>query len=207
MIVLVYLSSVENHYEDQDSTFEDEPFMSEKEKSEMAEVKALQKLHDVIERGEFEEFKHLIPNFDKSALDQFNPRGFNSLHLSAKGGNFNIFEYIFLTFKMDIETKAIDKRNVLHIAAFYGSGPICRYILENHKKLFDVKDRYNMNPAHWAALNKQESILKLMLEYNCNLSETTPKYDENIVLFACIGESYEVCKFVGSTEGIMGILH
>lgn len=209
MIVIVYLSSVENHYEDQDSAFEDEPFMSEKEESEMAEVKALQKLHDVIERGEFEEFKHLIPNFDKSAPDQFNPRGFNSLHLSAKGGNFNIlvFEYIFLTFKMDIETQAIDKRNVLHIAAFYGSGPICRYILENHKKLFDVKDRYNMNPAHWAALNKQESILKLMLEYNCNLSETTPKYDENIVLFACIGESYEVCKFVGSTEGIMGILH
>lgn len=86
----IYLSSVENHYEDQDSAFEDEPFMSEKEESEMAEVKALQKLHDVIERGEFEEFKHLIPNFDKSAPDQFNPRGFNSLHLSAKGGNFNI---------------------------------------------------------------------------------------------------------------------
>lgn len=207
MIVIVYLSSAENHYEDQDSAFEDEPFMSEKKESEMAEVKAVQKLHDVIQRGEFEEFKHLIPNFDKSALDQFNPRGFNSLHLSAKGGNFNIFEYIFLTFKIDIETQAIDKRNVLHIAAFYGSGPICRYILENHKKLFDVKDRYNMNPAHWAALNKQESILKLMLEFNCNLSETTPKYDENIVLFACIGESYEVCKFVGSTESIMGILH
>lgn len=202
MTFKVYPSSAENHYEDQDSAFEDEPLMSE-----MAEIKALQKLHDVIQRGELEEFKHLIPNFEKSALDQFNPRGFNSLHLSAKGGNIDIFEYILLRFKMDIETQAIDKRTVLHIAAFYGSGPICRYILENHKKLFDVKDRYNMNPAHWAALNKQENILKLMLEFNCNLSETTTKYDENIVLFACIGESYEVCKFVGSTEGIMGILH
>lgn len=202
----INLSSAENHDEDQDSAFEDEPFISEKKESEMAEVKALHKLQDVIQQGEFDEFKHLIPNFETSQLEEFNTRGFNSLHLSAKGGNINIFEYI-LTFKMDIETQAIDKRNVLHIAAFYGSGPICRYILENHKKLFDVKDRYNMNPAHWAALNKQESILKLMLEFNCNLSETTPQYDENIVLFACIGESYEVCKFVGSTESIMGILH
>lgn len=206
MNFIVNLSIFENHYEDQDSAFEDEPFISEKKESEMAEVKALHKLHDVIQRGEFDEFKHLIPNFSKSELEQLNTRGLNSLHLSAKGGNINIFEYI-LTFVMDIETQAIDKRNVLHIAAFYGSGPICRYILENHKKLFDVKDRYNMNPAHWAALNKQESILKLMLEFNCNLSETTPRYDENIVLFACIGESYEVCQFVGSTESIMGILH
>lgn len=202
-----YLSSVECTDEDQDSAFEDEPFISDNKESKIAEKGALQKLHDVIQGREFDEFKHLIQNFDRNALEQFNPRGFNSLHLAAKGGNFYIFEHILVTFKIDIETPAIDKRNVLHIAAFYGSCSICRYILENHKKLFEVKDRYNMNPAHWAALNGQESILKIMLELNCNLSETTPKYDENIVLFACIGESYEVCKFVGSTEGIMGILH
>lgn len=193
--------------EDRDSAFEDEPFINDNKESMITGKGALQKLHDVIQGNEFDEFEPLIQTFDKNALEQFNTRGFNSLHLAAKGGNFNIFEYILVTFKIDIETPAIDKRNVLHIAAFYGSCSICRYILENHKKLFDVKDRYNMNPAHWAALNGQESILKIMLELNCNLSEVTSKYDENIVLFACIGESYDVCKFVGSTEGITGILH
>lgn len=202
-----YLSIVECTDEDGDSAFEDEPFISDNKEYMMTRKEEVQKLHDVIQGGEFEEFKHLIQNFDSSALKQFNPRGFNSLHLAAKGGDFKIFEYILVTFNINIETPAFDKRNVLHIAAFYGSCSICRYILENHKKLFDVKDRYNMNPAHWAALNGQESILKIMLEFNCNLSEVTTKYDENIVLFACIGESYDVCKFVGSTEGITGILH
>lgn len=206
--VETYFSSGECTDEDRDSAFEDEPFISDNKESVIAGKGALQKLHDVIQGSEFdEEFKHLIQTFDRNALEQFNPRGFNSLHLSAKGGNFNIFKYILDTFEIDIETPAIDKRNVLHIAAYYGSCSICRYILENYKKLFDVKDRYNMNPAHWAALNGQESILKIMLELNCNLSEVTPKYDENIVLFACIGESYDVCKFVGSTKGIAGILH
>lgn len=207
LIFTAYLSIVDCTDEDGDSAFEDEPFISDNKEYMMTRKEEVQKLHDVIQGGEFEEFKHLIQNFDSSALKQFNPRGFNSLHLAAKGGDFKIFEYILVTFNINIETPAFDKRNVLHIAAFYGSCSICRYILENHKKLFDVKDRYNMNPAHWAALNGQESILKIMLEFNCNLSEVTTKYDENIVLFACIGESYDVCKFVGSTEGITGILH
>lgn len=206
-IFLANKVSLECTDENQDSAFENEPFIGDNEESKILKKEALQKLHDVIQSGDLNEFKYFIQDFDKNALEKFNPRGFNSLHIAAKGGNFNIFKYILDTFKIDIETQAIDKRNVLHIAAFYGSCSICRYILENHKKLFDVKDRYHMNPAHWAALNGQESILKIMLELNCNLSEVTPKYDENIVLFACIGESYDVCKFVGSTEGIAGILH
>lgn len=207
LVFTAYSSIVECTDEDGDSAFEDEPFISDNKEYMMTRKEEVQKLHDVIQGGEFEDFKHFIQNFDSNALEQFNPRGFNSLHLAAKGGDSKIFEYILVTFNINIATPAFDKRNVLHIAAFYGSCSICRYILENHKKLFDVKDRYNMNPAHWAALNGQESILKIMLEFNCNLSEVTTKYDENIVLFACIGESYDVCKFVGSTEGITGILH
>lgn len=152
-VFIAYKISLDCTDEDRDSAFEDEPFIGDNEESKIPKKEALQKLHDVIQNGDFDEFKHFIQDFDKNALEEFNPRGINSLHLAAKGGNFNIFEYILVTIKMDIETPAVDKRNVLHIAAFYGSCSICRYILENHKKLFNVKDRYNMNPAHWAALN------------------------------------------------------
>lgn len=126
-----------------------------------------------------------------------NSRGFNSLHLSAKCGNLKIFKDI-LKYNVDIETVTTDGRNSLQIAAFNGSPSICKYILENRKDLFDITDRYNMNPAHWAALAGQDSILEILLENGCNLSLRTSKYKENIVMFACIGESYDVLKFVGS---------
>lgn len=193
--------------DDEEDLSVDVPFITKSKDSKWMEKEALKKLHNAILRGEFEEFEHNCRDCDKSALEQFTSRGFNSLHLAAKGGNISIFEYIILEFKLDVEIQAFDGRTVLHIAAFYGSFPICRYILKNHQKLFNVKDRYNMNPAHWAALAGQDGILRLMLEFNCNLSETTPRYDENIVLFACIGESYDVCKFVGSNESIKGLLH
>lgn len=163
-------------------------------------------LQDSIIYNDDKKFEHLCRDIDKNVLEKLNNRGFNCLHLSAKSGNLKIYQKI-LEFKVDIELLTSDKRNVLHIAAFYGSFPICKHILKNCKRLFDAKDRHNMNPAHWAALNGQEDILRLMLNSECNLSETTPKYEENIVLFACMGESYDVCNFVGSNKAIAGLLH
>lgn len=64
-----------------------------------------------------------------------------------------------------------------------------------------------MNSAHSAALAGQDSILELLSQNGCNLSVRTPKYEENIVLFACIGESYDVLKFVGSKEHISFLLY
>lgn len=163
-------------------------------------------LQDSIIYNDDKKFEHFCRDIDKHVLEKLSNRGFNCLHLSAKSGNLKIYLKI-LEFKVDIELLTSDKRNVLHIAAFYGSFPICKHILNNCKRLFDVKDRHNMNAAHWAALNGQEAILKLMLQSECNLSETTPKYEENIVLFACMGESYDVCNFVGSNKAISGLLH
>lgn len=166
----------------------------------------LKQLQDTIITNDEKTFEHFCRDVDKNALEKLNNRGFNCLHLSAKCGNQKMFLKI-LEFDVDIELLTSDQRNVLHIAAFYGSYPICKHILKNHKKLFDVKDRNNMNAAHWAALSGQEGILNLMLQWECNISERTPKYEENIVLFACIGESYDVCHFVGSKKDIAGLLH
>lgn len=187
---------------DNDSAIGDEPCLVDlKDGNE-----ALQKLHELIIHGNEQQFDHLCLDFDKNALEKLNESGFNSLHLSAKNGNIKIFQNI-LKIGVEIGTPTSDKRNVLHIAAFYGNHSICKYILNKHINLFNVKDRYNMNPAHWAALAGEESILKLMFDFDCNLSERTPKYEENIVLFACIGESYDVCSYVGSNEKISDLLH
>lgn len=193
--------------DDTDSAFEDDSICSADEESPRGVNKALFKqLQDSIIYNDDKKFEHLCRDIDKNVLEKLNNRGFNCLHLSAKSGNLKIYQKI-LEFKVDIELLTSDKRNVLHIAAFYGSFPICKHILKNCKRLFDAKDRHNMNPAHWAALNGQEDILRLMLNSECNLSETTPKYEENIVLFACMGESYDVCNFVGSNKAIAGLLH
>lgn len=193
--------------DDADSAFEDDSFsISDVESPKGVNEVLLKQLQDTIINNDEKTFAHLCRDVDKIALEKLNNRGFNCLHLSAKCGNQKIFLKI-LEFDVDIGLLTSDKRNVLHIVAFYGSYSICKHILKNHKELFNVKDRYNMNAAHWAALNGQESILKLMLQWKCNLSETTPKYEENIVLFACIGESYDVCCFVGSNKDIAGLLH
>lgn len=188
--------------DDNDSAIGDEPCLVDlKDGNE-----ALQKLHELIIHGNEQQFDHLCLDFDKNALEKLNESGFNSLHLSAKNGSIKIFQNI-LKIGVEIGTPTSDKRNVLHIAAFYENHSICKYILNKHINLFNVKDRYNMNPAHWAALAGKESILKLMFDFDCNLSERTPKYEENIVLFACIGESYDVCSYVGSNEKISDLLH
>lgn len=192
---------------DADSAFEEDSVSTFDEESPKGVNEVLLKhLQDTIIINDEKKFEHLCRDMDKNELEKLNKRGFNCLHLSAKSGNLKIFLKI-LEFKVDIELLTNDKRNVLHIAAFYGSFPICKHILKNCRRLFDVKDRHNMNAAHWAALNGQEAILKLMLQSECNLSEKTPKYEENIVLFACMGESYDVCKFVGSNTAIAGLLH
>lgn len=192
---------------DADSAFEEDSVSTFDEESPKGVNEVLLKhLQDTIIINDEKKFEHLCRDMDKNELEKLNKRGFNCLHLSAKSGNLKIFLKI-LEFKVDIELLTNDKRNILHIAAFYGSFPICKHILKNCRRLFDVKDRHNMNAAHWAALNGQEAILKLMLQSECNLSEKTPKYEENIVLFACMGESYDVCKFVGSNTAIAGLLH
>lgn len=196
-----------NYYDENDSAFKDEPPIStEKKEPKGLRIENLQKLHNLIVHGEDQEFVHFSQEFDKESLEKLNHRGLNSLHLSAKSGNLNIFKQI-LKLNVNIETLTTDGRNSLHIAAFCGSPSICTYILDCRKDLFDVTDRYNMNPAHWAALAGQHSILELLSEHGCNLSLRTPKYEENIVLFACIGESYNVCNFVGRNKDITDLLH
>lgn len=156
----------------------------------------LPKLHDALVKNDEQEFNLLIKDIDKHSLNMFNNRGFNSLHLSAKGGNLKCFCQILKS--VDINSKAVDGRNCLHIAAYNGSYSICKFIFQNHKQLFSERDvRYNMNPAHWAALGGQESILELIMKFDYKIiSEKTPKYEENIVLFACMGQSVAVCEFV-----------
>lgn len=169
-------------------------------------IEILKKLHYLILHGEDEEFGHFCHGIAEESLKKFNHTGFSSLHISAKCGNLNIFKQL-LKFNVDIESLTADGRNILHIAALNGSYSICKYILENRKDLFDITDRYNMNPAHWAALAGQVSILELLSHYGCNLSVRTPKYEENIVFFACIGESCDVCKFVGCNKDMAELLH
>nr|XP_022301710.1 serine/threonine-protein phosphatase 6 regulatory ankyrin repeat subunit C-like [Crassostrea virginica] len=124
-------------------------------------------------------------------------RGFNSLHLAAKVGNYEEFKQKWEEFSSvenrDLRTR--DGRNCLHIAAYFGHLDICEHILRENKTLFSSKDNNKMNPAQWAALGGKKGVLDLMLEYGCDLEEKTDPYEENIVLFACIGNSLEVCEF------------
>lgn len=46
-----------------------------------------------------------------------------------------------------------------------------------------------------------------MLNLECNFFEIILKYEENIVLFVCMGESYDVCNFVGLNKVIVGFLY
>lgn len=193
--------------DDNDSAIgDDEHCLVDLKEDMVARNEALKRLHELIIHGNEQQFEHFCSDFDKNSLEKLDERGFNSLHLSAKNGNIKIFQSI-LKLGVEIGTPTSDKRNVLHIAAFYGNHSICKYILNNHINLYDDKDRCNMNPAHWAALAGEESILRLMFEFRCNLSEKTLKYEENIVLFACIGESYDVCSYVGSNEKLSHLLH
>ena len=135
------------------------------------------------------------PHFERTSGLQI--RGFNSLHLAAKVGNYDEFKQKWEEFSCvenrDLRTR--DGRNCLHIAAYFGHLKICEHILRENKTLFSSKDNNKMNPAHWAALGGKTSVLDLMLEYGCDLEEKTDPYEENIVLFACIGNSLEVCEF------------
>lgn len=167
---------------------------------------SLRRLHDLIVQGTKQGFHHIICDFNKDALEQWNLRGLNCLHLAAKGGNIQIFKKI-LRCGVSIDAQAIDGRNVLHIAAHHGNYAICEYLLQKHKNLYTRTDRYAMNPAHWAALAGEKSILELFMKYECDLTELTNPYKENIVLFACMGKSLAVCKFVGSNKNISHLLH
>lgn len=192
--------------DDNDSALGDENCLLDLKEDKVTKNEALKKLHELIIHGNEQQFEHFCSEIDNISLEKLDERGFNSLHLSAKNGNFKIFQSV-LNLGVEIGTPTSDKRNVLHIAAFYGNYSICKYILNKHKNLYTVIDRYNMNPAHWAALAGEESILRLMFEFDCNLSERTIKYEENIVLFACIGGSYDVCSYVGSNDKISHLLH
>lgn len=191
---------------DDDSAFEDDLFFGVTSEENDTANETVRKLHDIIIRGEEQQFEIFRLHHGINEYKKKNSRGFNSLHISAKCGNLKIFKEI-LECHVDIESLTADGRNSLHIAAFYGSLSICKYILENRKDLFDITDRYNMNPAHWAALAGEDGILNIMLIYSCNLSLSTPIFEENIVLFACIGESYNVLKFIGSNEDIASLLY
>lgn len=191
--------------DDDDSAFEEDLSVGNMSEKNDTEKETIRKLHDIIVHEEHQ-FEIYCLHYDTDKYGKLNSRGFNTLHLSAKCGNFKIFKEI-VKMNVDIKSLTSDGRNSLHIAAFYGSHSICKYILEQNSDLFDVTDRYNMNPAHWAALAGHDSILELLSKNKCNLSVRTPKYEENIVLFACIGGSYDVLKFVGSNEDIVCLLY
>lgn len=156
--------------------------------------------------GNIRTFLCSIQNFEKTSLEEVDSKGFNCLHLAAKGGNLSIFKRI-LHLIVSIEKTTNDGQNVLHIAAHHGCLPICNFVLNSHKELFSQKDNSGMNPAHYAALAGQYHILDLMLKQECNLFDNTKKYGENIVHLACMGGSLEVCNFVNSNKAIACILH
>ena len=185
---------------------ESEPLINVEMKSFLLEKGNMLRLQDMILHGNKQGFDNLVRGFSKDSLEELNDHGLNCLHLAAKGGDFEIFNTI-ISQGVNIETKAMDDRNVFHIAAHKGNYKICEYILQKHKNLFSCKDRYGMNPAHWAALAGQKTILKLMMKYDCDLKKETDPYKENIVLFACMGKSLAVCEFVGRNNEIKELLH
>ncbi|XP_062583279.1 serine/threonine-protein phosphatase 6 regulatory ankyrin repeat subunit B-like [Saccostrea cucullata] len=167
----------------------------------------IRKIHKIISDGDENAFNSFISHQSNTmSLKKTDVRGFNSLHIAAKGSNLKIFKKI-IECEVSIDSEVMnDKRNCMHIAAYYGNNPICDHLLKKYDYLFKKKDKYNMNPAHWAALAGQTSILELMMGHNCDLSVKTEKYEENIVLFACMGKSLPVCEFVYSKEKIAWVL-
>lgn len=158
--------------------------------------------------GDIQTFLYSIQNFEKTSLEKVDLRGFNCLHLAAKGGNLSIFKRILhLGVSIEKTTNDGQNSNVLHIAAHHGCLPICNHVLNNHKWLFSQKDNSGMNPAHYAALAGQYHILELMLKQNCNFFDNTERYVENIVHLACMRGSLEVCEFVNSNQKISSLLH
>ncbi|XP_062599298.1 kinase D-interacting substrate of 220 kDa B-like [Saccostrea cucullata] len=201
---LIDINEIHLKEENEESINENEPLLIE-----IKEVpEDLRKIHKIITESDENGFESFINQLEDktSLLEETDARGFNSLHLAAKGSKVKIFDKI-IGCEVRIDSKVVnDGRNCLHIAAHHGNYPVCEYILKNYQKLFECKDRYNMNPAHWAALAGQKSILELMMEHDCDLSEKTEKYEENIVLFACMGKSLSVCQFVHSKEKIAWVL-
>lgn len=49
--------------------------------------------------------------------------------------------------------------------------------------------------------------MEFLLYYGCNLFVRILKYEENIVFFVCIGESCDVCKFVGCNKDMVELLY
>lgn len=137
--------------------------------------------------------------------EELKKQGMTNLHIATKVDNLSIFR-AFLG-EDDTDETTVDGQNILHLAAHYGSYSICNLILKHYEQLFSCVDNQGLNSAHLAARSGHPDILDLMFQHDCDLSKKTETRDQNIVHLACEEGRLKVCKFVASTEKIVGLLH
>lgn len=129
-------------------------------------------------------------------LMRSDPKGWNPLHVAARGGNRKIFEAL-ISEKLKICQKTHDQMTVLHIASKYGRYDICEYIL-NHEKFqtkITEKSLQGKNACHYAAEAGSVKIIQLLIDGGVDAMAVTNN-EQNIFHIACIYNKLEVCEYI-----------
>lgn len=123
--------------------------------------------------GQINILKRFIPTLDE--LHVVNNKGETLLHLAAKSGKNEMFEYLLQIHKNCKKSncqnefrysllKDLDGRTILHIAAQNKNLELCKLILQHESRLLLKKDKNGRSAIHYAAEAGDLNIVKLLVE-------------------------------------------
>ena len=133
----------------------------------------------------------------KLDLQMTDDNGWSVLHLAAKAGNVELFQYL-IDKGSDVYRRKRDGMNCLHIAAVNGRFRLCKVLLETYKLDLQMTDDNGWSVLHLAAKAGNVELFQYLIDKGSDVYR--PKRDGmNCLHIAAVNGRFRLCKVLLET--------